>query len=215
MQLKKGCHGMRSGASLRANPSKTFPTDKECTFSYEVFFPKSFNVEHHKGGKLPGLSLGHAVGSKASGKMWTGDAGSCRVMFNGGYALGYLYLAIPGGAGAAARAQSKEYLGVSRVNSDCGHRLWGAKTKDLQFKPQAWNTVSMRVKLNTPGKRDGLLELAVNGRSKSVPVVWRSSARVKITDVNLVSFFGGSTAEYNSPNDTHVKFRNFHIAFKD
>jgi hypothetical protein len=217
IRIPRGKYTMDSGGALRANPGRMFPTTRTCTLAYEVFFPESFDLSGLKGGKLPGISLGKEVGDSATGSKWQPDTGSCRLMFReGGIAVGYLYLAVPGGSDDAMRAQSSKYKAVTEAKGGSGHEVWGRKSCEdlLHLRRNAWNRISMKVKLNTPGKQDGFLRVTVNGKTKEVPVLWRSHSRVQITDVNIVCFLGGSSKDWASPKDTHVKFRNFKIALE-
>lgn len=68
----------------------------------------------------------------------------------------------------------------------------------------------MELKMNTPGKQDGLISLTVNGETRTIrDAMFRQDARVKFTNAIVVSFFGGGSDEWNSPIDTMIKFRNF------
>lgn len=211
MQIKllKNCNGIESGAAVRAVPKALkWPYSKTLKVSYEVYLPE--NLKGLKGGKLPGVSLGTDPGDSATGGDWQSRAGSCRVMFRDSFAVGYIYPAIPGGTEGAWKAQTDSYRAVAKHQGAFGHELWGKIAGwPLKFKYDAWNAVEMTVGLNTPGKSDGFLELSVNGVTRKVPVRWRDSPTVGISDLNVVAFLGGNSTDWNSPKDSYVKFRNF------
>jgi hypothetical protein len=208
VKIKKGLHGSDSGGAFRANPNNKLPADA-VTVSYEVFFPST--LQWVKGGKLPGVCFGTANGECSTGGDWRGDSGSFRVMFREeGLAIGYSYLAIDGGSQGALNAQGSGYKDVVVSTGRTGHDLWKKKNAGLRFKKGVWNTVTMELRMNTPGKRDGLISLTVNGANRTIKdTMFRQDARVKFNNVLIVSFFGGGSDDWNSPNDTMIKFRNF------
>ena len=72
----------------------------------------------------------------------------------------------------------------------------------------------MKIKLNTPKKQDGSLEMTVNGKTRRVDdILWRDSEKVKITNVNFVTFFGGGSNDWNSPtHETYTEYKDIYIA---
>lgn len=208
VKIRKGVHGSESGGSFRANPNKKLPSET-VTLSYEVYFPTT--LQWIKGGKLPGVCFGVSALDCSTGGNWGADSGSFRVMFReNGLAIGYTYLAIKGGAQAAIDAQGPTYKDVVVATGGTGHDLWKKKNAGLKFSKGAWNTVTMELRLNSIGKRDGLIKLTVNGETRTIAdAVFRQNSKVKFTNVNIVSFFGGGSSEWDSPIDTMIKFRNF------
>ena len=208
VKIKKGLHGSASGGSFRANPNKKLPSEA-VTLSYEVYFPTT--LQWIKGGKLPGVCFGVSELDCSTGGNWGPDSGSFRVMFReDGLAIGYTYLAIKGGAQAAIDAQGTAYKDVVVATGGTGHDLWKKKNAGLKFTKGSWNTVTMELRLNSIGKKDGLIKLTVNGDTRTISdAVFRQNAKVKFTNANIVSFFGGGSSEWDSPIDTMVKFRNF------
>ena len=123
--------------------------------------------------------------------------------------MGYAYMAVKGGPKAAYAAQGDGYKSVTEPSDRTGHDLWKKRDKGLQLQ-KGWNTVTMQLHLNTPGKRDGTVSLTINGVTKKVSdVMFRQNAAVKFTNVLIVSFFGGGSNDWNSPKDTSISFRNF------
>lgn len=196
-----------SGAGFHANPWKVLPKES-CTLSYDVYLPPNFKF--NKGGKLPGVCIGVSERDCSTGGRWSADGGSARVMFReNGVAIGYLYLAL-GDPDSAAKAQTAAYRQVL-VTTHAGHELW-KKQAALKFVPGKWNNVSLRVVLNTPGKTDGSFSLTVNGVTKTVPVMWRKTSKSKITNVDVVSFFGGGSSDWAAPPGMWSRLANFKFA---
>lgn len=205
--IKKGIHGMKSGAAFRANPWKKLPADS-VVLSYEVYFPPTFNWV--KGGKLPGVCFGTSENECSTGGEWTPNQGSFRLMWReNGQAIGYSYMAIKGGPQPAFQAQGSAYKDITDTTERTGHDLWKKNGGDLKLK-KGWNTVTMELRMNSVGKKDGSISLTINGKNKAVrDVVFRQAPNVKFTSVLVVSFFGGGSSEWNSPVDTYMKYRNF------
>lgn len=209
LHFVKGKHGGTSGAAFRANPFNILPSET-VSLSYEVFFPSTFNFV--KGGKLPGVCFGVDPKACATGGEWAPNEGSFRIMWkSNGVGQGYAYQAVKGGSSAALQIQNKGYKDAVKKASDTGHALWSTST--FQFKRGTWNTVSFTLKMNSPGKRDGTLRLTINGVTKTLDdVVFRENATVKFSNVIFVSFFGGGSADWASPVDTYIKFRNIRFS---
>jgi hypothetical protein len=78
--------------------------------------------------------------------------------------------------------------------SDC-NPVYGASIGrgSFKFATGQWTTVSERVKLNTPGKADGELELFANGKSvvNISGLILRDSAAGKMRGIQMQTFFGG------------------------
>lgn len=77
-----------------------------------------------------------------------------------------------------------------------------------------WIHITRRVKMNTPGKRDGIFELYVNDslRAQATDVEWRSLQQGadygKISHLHMTYFFGGSGADYASKRDNYIRIDN-------
>jgi hypothetical protein len=203
-----GKWGNESGAGFHANPFNALPATS-CTFSFSVYFAQNFNFK--KGGKLPGLCFGTAEDDCATGGEWSGQGGSFRtIMREDGVAVANLYLAL-GEKNAAFDKQSKEYASAAEISGG-GHLLW-RKEASLRFKKGAWNPVSMRLVLNTPGASDGMASLTVNGVTKTMRgVMFRKLAATKITSVSVASFFGGGSSDWAAPGGQWADFKDFKFA---
>jgi len=208
----KNAHGASSGAKVSALPLNKFPAET-LEFGYSVNFPESF--EWKKGGKLPGVCLGTSSKECATGGDWKKDQGSIRFMFRSknnkdAYAIGYIYLPVEGHYKKSYGRQGASYKRVTDPGNRTGHDLWHG---ELPLK-KGWNTMRMKIKLNTPKKQDGSLEMTVNGKTRRVDdILWRDSDKVKISNVNFVTFFGGGSNDWNSPtHETYTEYKDIYIA---
>lgn len=191
------------GTGFYAQPD-IFPAD-DVTLTYEVRFAENF--QPNKGGKLPGLYISPEKDTKfqgASGGRRVKVNASCRVMWRQNFAA-EAYVYTPSGVrqDPAFATQSDVVL-----NSDFGDSL-GRRT--LKLSRNAWNRISVRVVMNTPGKADGIIEVTINDQTYSFrKVVWRKSNDVKITALFFSTFFGGKS-DYATPVSTFAQFRNFRL----
>jgi hypothetical protein len=206
----KNAHGGGGGAKFTAYPGK-FPRE-ELTFGYDVYFPDSF--EWKKGGKLPGMCIGKSAKECATGGDWKKDEGSARIMWRSkdgknAYAIAYIYMPIEGEPVKAYNKQGPVYKKATDPGTRTGHDVWHG---ELPIK-KGWNRMSLYVKMNTPGKTDGILELQVNGvKRRAADVRWRDNKEVRINNINFVSFFGGSGDDWNSPShETYTLYKNVFI----
>lgn len=192
--------GPAGGCNFKARPH-ALPA-KDVTLHYRVRFASNF--EWSKGGKLPGLFVGHG---DASGGQHAAKAASARLMWlRDGQAVAYTYP--PAGV-----KQSAEYLAQARTKGRYGDEVFGGAK--LKFRePGRWNDVVLRVKLNgfdEDGRplHNGMLSLSVNGRAASVGgVVWRRYPDLKVEFITVTTFFGGS---WTSPVDTYSEFHGFSV----
>ena len=214
IQLKKNSTGGTSGGGFKANPYNTFPTTG-IEFGYRVYFPEDF--EWKKGGKLPGVCWGTSSSDCATGSNWSTTSGSFRVMWReSGQAIGYAYLAVVGsGSNAGNQAMQKDqgpgFTKSVRLNSSnkSGLDIWHNDGTPLQFN-KGWNTVWMRLRMNTPGSSNGEITLDINGQRNTVTdAVLRLDDSVRFNSLNIVAFRGGNGAEWEGNRDTYLDFRDF------
>jgi len=208
----KNAHGAGSGAKVSARPLGKFPAES-IEFGYDVYFPDSF--EWVKGGKLPGVCLGTTPNECATGGDWKRDEGSVRFMWRSkdnksAYIIGYVYLPVEGDYKKSFARQGAEYKRVTDPGNRTGHDLWHGQ---LPIR-KGWNSLRMKIVMNTPKKANGTIEVTINGNTKLVSdVLFRDNNKVKISNINFVSFFGGGSASWNSPSrSTYTEYRNIYIA---
>jgi hypothetical protein len=214
--LVKNATGGSSGGGFKANPHKTFPATG-VQFGYSVHFPDDFSWK--KGGKLPGVCWGTSSSECATGSNWSKQSGSFRVMWReDGQAIGYAYLAVTGSGSKAGNTamkdQGSQFTKMVRLNQSnkSGLDIWHTNGTKLQFK-KGWNTVNMRLVMNSPGKKDGTIELTVNGTTNTVTdAQLRLSDSVKFNSANIVAFRGGNGEAWEGDTDTSLQFKNFTIS---
>lgn len=201
--------GMESGSGFFAVP-KGFPCSA-ATITYEVFVPEDFTWV--KGGKFGfGFGLGNEL-ETASGGDWKQDCGSVRTMWRDkGQTIAYLYLPLEGRSrDKVIRSQSKAVQEAcdGSVGKDTGINVWYKEEKVLKLKKGEWNSVTVQVKLNTPGASDGVLALTVNGETRTLKDMrFREKKNILLNGVLFHTFFGGSTLEWACDSPQTLLFRN-------
>lgn len=199
----------QGGLGFYANLQNIFPAN-DVTLSYQLKFDDSFDPV--LGGKLPGLFLSKGTNKKymkdASGGKHSNYASSIRLCWKQNFsAEAYLYI---------PSEQSPEFLSIPNLirNNIYGYSLWRGS---FQFKPLVWNNITIRIKLNSFDKSNnplsnGLLTIIINDIQQSFDkLIWRSDKSISITAILFSTFFGGSTIEYATPNNTWTYFKNMSI----
>jgi hypothetical protein len=209
LEYAKNSYAAKSGGSFSANPRDSLPKD-EVTLSYSVEFPGNFDFK--KGGKLPGVCIGSTNKECSAGGDWRKGEGSIRVMWraNNGknpYAIGYVYTT-HGDPKKGAQAQGPQSKGSMSPSERTGHNFW---KQGSPFKLRhGWNTIRVYIKLNTPGRQDGIYEMSVNGVTKRVnDAVFREKNEEMVQTFKFVSFFGGGDSSWATPN------KQLYVNFKD
>ena len=172
----------------------TFKDDyNELYCAYSVKFAKSFDFV--LGGKLPGLVGGTA---NTGGKRPTGmDGWSARMMWRAdGYMVQYVYYP----------DQRRKW----------GDSLFWQKDfwSDYAFEPDVWYTVENRIKMNTPGEYDGVIEGWLNGELalRETGLRFRDTPALKIDKFYFSTFFGGQGYRWAPTKDEYILFDNFIIS---
>lgn len=155
--------------------------------SYQVKFERGFRWA--KGGKLPGLWGGGAVGGCARRR----DLGfSTRYMWTRS-GDGFLY----------------SYFADRKAR--CGEAIFPPRSNPIEFETGRWHKIEQLVILNTPGKHDGVLKVWFNGELMidRRRVRYRDRAKVKIDGLMFSTFFGGASRGNASPREQRTWFRGF------
>lgn len=179
--------GYAGPAKSGAQWKAPLPPRDEYYAEYQVMFGTNF--EWVKGGKIPGL-----VGGTAPTGGKNADHGmSTRYMWKtnpGGKALLYLYW-------------------LEKTNT-FGEEILLGKT----FSKGVWHTLKQRIKLNTPGASDGIIQVWFNGKI----VYFRTNYKFrnygdtwKIDNFYFSSFFGGNAPLWSAVKDEYIYFDNFRI----
>lgn len=168
------------------------PAD-EYYFSFRVKFENDFDFV--KGGKLPGLAGGKA---NSGGNIPDGhDGWSARMMFwEGGKLSFYVY----------SPAQSSQW----------GERLyWKESSGDtVRIGQGSWHLITQRVRMNTPGKADGVLQGWFDGQEAfyNDSILFRKDEKLKIDQVFYSVFMGGGDQSWAPVKDEYICFDDFRIS---
>lgn len=161
----------------------------ECYVRYYLRFDPGFDFV--KGGKLPGLVGGNA---NTGGHVPNGrDGWSARLMWRpGGKVVQYVY--------------HPDQKGVWGDDLD-----WMKDGVPCRFKPGVWHCVESYVRLNTPGKRDGIIRSWLDGDEVlDVDTLrFRDVSELRIDGFYFSTFFGGGDLSWAPTEDQFVQFDDF------
>lgn len=188
-----------NGASWQHNLGDDFD---ELWLRYDIRFGEGF--QFRAGGKLPGFFGGaRNTGGAAPGP----DEGfSARLMWReDGQMTTYLYHPDqPRNWGEYYWWRGEEVA----VNES------GPGSGQVVFRPGTWYSVEQRVRLNTPGLRDGIVEQWVDGELalRVTGLQFRLSDSWGIDGLYFNTFFGGQNDTYRTVRDEVVDFDHFVIS---
>ncbi|MCE2964796.1 MAG: hypothetical protein LW855_03285 [Alphaproteobacteria bacterium] len=163
---------------------------------YDVMVPLGF--QFGKGGKLPGL-----YGVKTSNPAaW--PASGCRSgAENQGFSARYMWR--EGGAGAV-------YVYVPGRQENCG-TYYGKGSFTLV--PGQTQRLTQEIRLNTPGKADGVLNVWVDGELvfTEQAFIWRETGDIMLRGLFFSTFFGGKSPDWASPQTQSLEFGGFAVYY--
>ena len=166
------------------------PPHDEYWLTYRVRFQQGFDFK--KGGKLPGLGSGD--GRYAGGrKPYNGDGWTARLMWKeDGTLIPYLY-----------------YVGMPKT-SRFGHH-WPI---NANIRRGHWHEVTQRVRVNTPGRRNGLYEIWMDGRlmTRKHDMIWRSGNKAPVDAFFFSTFHGGAGYDWAPRWDSYIDFDDITIS---
>jgi len=146
------------------------------------------------GGKLPGLA-GTYGKAGWGGRRWDGSVGwSMR---------GHFGLPAPEGHAAAGRTMLGSYAYHSRSGAYGEAIPWAGSGFAGLLEPDRWVCIEQHLRLNTPGRQDGLLEVWVDGRlalSQNALRI-RDQPHIRIEQLWMNVFHGGTRT---APRDMHL-----------
>ncbi len=189
--------------------SMGIPPQEEAYFRYYVWIPHNL----YRIGKMPGLQgqMGNIWGPNNDNVGVTGqDDWGTRTMWKppnfesnpNNPNIGMItYLNVLHAAGAG----KPEGYSVAKRYQHNG--------TEILFNKGSWNLVEQRVKLNTPGQKNGIFEGWING-VKGVSlndVEYRTHSELKINQFDFVIFWGGPEADY-AQEPTYFYFDDFVIS---
>ncbi|KAF8602791.1 hypothetical protein BDV93DRAFT_523887 [Ceratobasidium sp. AG-I] len=204
--------GVPGGISFYAYGPSDLSQANELTLGYSIYFEPGFDFA--KGGKLPGLYGGTTDDDAAgcSGGRIAPECFSTRFMWRE-YGDAELYVYLPPDQANTALCSNAPIPGDNVCSTGYGTSLGRGSFK---FQPGQWNTVAQRIKLNTPGKADGELQVWSNGKSiwKTGGVVFRGAGMdaSRVRGLMVQCFFGGHTADWASRKDQRLWFADFSVA---
>lgn len=203
-------HGEGVNGSITLRPPALPATQARVRF--RVWFADNFPWDGANnqpvGGKLGGFMIGTG---EASGGNYSPTGASFRVVFKkDGELDGYLYPAVRRpyqGRSISWEAldQSDEVRAVGSIAT--GVHLW--RGGPLKVYKGRWNTIDMFCRLNTPGAKDGILALAVNGVTRQLSTVRYRYDSARIERFELGTFFGGGDQSYAPRVTTSAWFSDF------
>jgi hypothetical protein len=160
--------------------------------SYRIKFATGFRWV--KGGKLPGPGGGQG---NTGGDVPTGyDGWSARLMWTREEGVTeYVY-----------------HAGQPGTYGDLGY--WQENGTDIQLESGRWYIFEQRVKINTPGVADGIIEAWLDGKKvySSSHYLFRRDSSFAIDLFLFETFFGGASADWASERDEYIYFDEFVIS---
>ncbi len=159
----------------------------EAYFRYYVWIPSNLKRQ----GKMPGLQghTGNIWGPNNGGDIGTGDWGT-RTMWKA--------LSDPNKIGMITYLNVLYAGGAPKPSGYSTSIRYKANGADQVLNKGAWNYVEQRVKMNTPGQKNGIFEGWINGvKGVSLKdVEYRTHSGLHINQWNLVTFWGGPESDY-------------------
>ena len=166
------------------------PAQTALSLTYYVRFAEGFDFV--KGGKLPGLfgGVGASGGSIPNGE----DGFSVRLMWRRD-GQGEVYAYLP----------TSETYGTSIERG-----AW-------RFQPGIWYKLRQDIRLNTPDRADGEIQLWVNDTLviEQTDLIFRTVDSLQIDGIFFSTFFGGGDVSWATPQDTSIDFANFSVTAVD
>lgn len=156
--------------------------------TYKICFPSGFNWV--KGGKLPGLYGG--IGNTGSNHPDGTDGFTTRCMWReNGKGIGYPFV-----------ANTPDKFGTTIPLGDPMFEADGN-----------WHEMRQEVRLNESGKQNGAIIYFYDGRTVGTAsgLEFRTVGSLRIEGVLFQTFFGGGTADWATPDRTHVDFAGFRL----
>jgi|FLYL01.1.fsa_nt_gi hypothetical protein len=174
---------------------------EELWWRYWIRFPPGFRVDPPSRGKLPGPA--GLTGNTCFGGRPPTDRNPCfsaRMMFSRLY-----------GPGGQAGPDDQTLLGFYVYHLDSPpHRgdIWGWDPAVATLTHGEWYCVEGRIRLNTPGRADGLLQGWVDGEEafSRTDISFRRDGRLKVRSFWFDVYYGGKAS---SPERNRIEFDSF------
>jgi hypothetical protein len=153
----------------------------------------------------------YSVTGKFSGKMLFGFTGGNEYLTNGHWELDS---SATGNGWTAQGVWGSDYALRPYYYDQVADGQTHQMNANLLIPRGYWIHITRRVKMNTPGKKDGIYEVYINDslRAQATDVEWRSLAQGanygKISHLHLTFFFGGGGADFASQRDNFIRVDN-------
>ena len=201
VRIAKGSNGALN--TLFKFQKETSHEPDEIYFRYYLRLADDWN-QTLQGGKLPGISGTYGIagwgGRKSNGK-------------NGWSARGLFKLTIPRGNPLAGTTPIGTYCYHADMEGSYGTNwVWQRDYRGF-LENNRWYSIEQFLKINTPGKKDGILRAWVDGRLafEKTDIRFRLVEKLKIEQVWMNVYHGGKKP---SPYDQHLFIDNVVIAKK-
>jgi len=184
-----------------------------------------------RGGKL---LLGAKIGNNyAGGGIWSNDSGLVRLMYmsdpgelpaDKARLVAYVYLPIsvvgktcayrdygPISQSCKADWMDDQFLEITQKTGTGGYTLYRKIPigKSLMLSAGKTYNIGLRVKLNSPGKADGVLSIHVNQKKLEHNGILFTRSGAKITGLSMDSWMGGGTNDWVPLRPVHYLAQNF------
>lgn len=172
----------------------------EIYVQYKVKFPRGFNFV--LGGKLPGAGGGTLP---AGGKKVDENGFTVRIMWRGEE------------KGKRSRIVQYVYSLDKDPKEKWGRDMqWRNENGNFYFTPGKWQTLKTRIKMNTPGKNNGMIQSWLDGKiALTEKVKFRNNNNLGTDTFIFTTFFGGNTEEWSPKKEEKILFDEFKIYTKD
>lgn len=217
VMFKGKVHPSGTNASFSISPASFFPSDR-CRVRFKVWFDENFTWDETDQHPVAGKVAGFVLGDGGNGGEFSTKGGSYRLTFREKRgAVAYLYpqvrQAYTGRTISWSLLDQKDSVIRQSYVSTGVHVFVKNRQPIMRFKAGQWNVVEMHAKLNTPGKYDGIMELAINDDRQTLDEVrYRLDNEVKIENFLVQPFFGGSNTSYAPKTDIRMWFTDFEMA---
>lgn len=213
----KVVQGMELGCKIQSRFSHLGIANRaEAILKYEMFIPTTANMNYQ--GKLPGLSGlpdGQGPWYTSSGGNMKADSFSVRyhVRPSTTYSVGYPWLdtyIYAWHAGGKVYGANGYNYGISfPITTDLSHSH--SSKRQMRIPQGKWFAMQIRVKLNTPGVNNGVLEMWVDGvKGASFSDVQWNKAGVN-TQISQIFYQTFANANPSYPNTSNYDYRNIEV----
>ena len=170
---------------------------EEAVMEYKLKFSKGYDWS--LGGKLPGLCGGSAPRGCNEDQGVRDNGFTARIMWH-------------------RDAQMITYPYWSEMVGRCGENWYwkdnNGNGNNIRISDDTWHTIREHVKLNTPGVRNGIIEIFLDGNlvQKRTDLMFRKAGKnFKIDNAYITTYVGGSTDAFRPDHDQNIWFDDFKV----